>query len=114
MGDSHPSIELDRMATMIDAAVLNLDGRGMAEDGNAGLVMARAAKVLSRATAAVENSSHRERAIELLERGLGLIRSSHKAEEADLSHEIMDAEVLMRTLRPNNSGAKAETSALPP
>mmetsp|Transcript_106384 Transcript_106384/g.211338 ORF Transcript_106384/g.211338 Transcript_106384/m.211338 type:complete len:892 (+) Transcript_106384:65-2740(+) len=112
--DSHSSIELDRMATMIDAAVLNLDGRGMAEDGNAGLVMARAAKVLSRASSALDNSSYRERAIELLERGLGLIRSSHKAEEADLSHEIMDAEVLMRILRPNNSGAKAETSALPP
>jgi len=90
----HPTIELDRMATMIDAAVLNLETRGMAEDGNAGLVMSRGGKVLSHAG----GSTHAARAEELLRRGLGLIRQSHQAGEADLSHEIMEAEMLLRTL----------------
>merc|ERR1712151_360433 len=46
--DRQPSVSLDRFTSLIDDAIENLDSRGLAEDGNAGLVMSRAAKLLAR------------------------------------------------------------------
>lgn len=90
--EREPSVSLERMAATIDAAVENMDSRGMAEDGNAGLVMSRAGKLLLRAG----GGPHAARAAELLHRGVGLVRRSHEAGEADLSHEIMEADMLLQ------------------
>merc|ERR1712150_95807 len=78
----------------IEAAIANLDRRGLAEDGNSGLVMSRGGKVLSRI-----GGTHITRARELLDRGLKLIRQSHDAGEANLSHEILEADMLLKSLR---------------
>jgi len=87
------NVPLDRLAPLIDAAVENLDRRGLVEDGNAGLVMSRGGKVLSRL-----GSAYVGRACELLHRGAGLIRQSHEAGDADLSHEVFEAEALLGRL----------------
>lgn len=91
----HSEVSLARMAPLIDAAVQNLDSRGQAEDGNAGLVMCRAAKVLFESGA----QSLRPRALSLLERGMNLVRQSHESGEADLSYELMKADMLLHSLR---------------
>lgn len=90
-----PDINLARLAPLIDAAVDNLDSRGMAEDGNAGLVMSRAAKVLDR----IGRPEHRSRAIGLLERGKVLIQGAHDDGLANLQHEVIEADLLLRRLR---------------
>jgi len=90
LSDLRPSLSLARLAPTIDAGINNLERRGMAEDGNAGLVMCRGGKVLLRAGQA-------SRAAELLHQGVGLIRQSHEAGEADLSHEIMEADMLLKS-----------------
>merc|ERR1711957_1060195 len=79
------TLDLSRFSSVIDAGVQNLDQRGMASDGNAGLVMSRAGKLLLRAS----EERFAQRAAELLERGLQLIKGSHDSGEADLSHEVM-------------------------
>uniref|UniRef100_A0A7S2DA23 MalT-like TPR region domain-containing protein n=1 Tax=Alexandrium andersonii TaxID=327968 RepID=A0A7S2DA23_9DINO len=109
--EQESSISLARMAETINAAVDNLDRRGMAEDGNAGLVMTRAGKVLLRAG----GEGHRARAAELLHRGAGLVRQSHEAGEADLMHEIMEAEMLLEsaTQRPEQDRVAALPVANP-
>jgi len=85
------SVELARLAPLVDAAVENLDRRGLV-DGNVGLVMSRAGKALLRSG----NEAVAARARELLHEGLGLVRKAHEAGEADLSHEILEAEMLLR------------------
>jgi len=90
--DKQPKVPLAKLAPLIDAAVENLDKRGQAEDGNAGLVMSRGAKVLSRA------GGSKARACALLQRGKALIQGSHDAGEADLWHEIASADMLLREL----------------
>merc|ERR1712232_641334 len=89
---------LERLLPALNAAVENLERRGLAEDGNAGLVMSRGGKALLRAV----DGGHTDfagRAQELLERAVVLIKRSHDASEADLSHEVMEAEVLLRQAR---------------
>eukprot|EP00928_Gymnodinium_smaydae_P004191 TRINITY_DN11457_c0_g1_i1.p1 TRINITY_DN11457_c0_g1~~TRINITY_DN11457_c0_g1_i1.p1 ORF type:complete len:808 (-),score=135.98 TRINITY_DN11457_c0_g1_i1:87-2510(-) len=86
---------LARLVPLIDAAVDNLDRRGLAVDGNAGLVMSRGGKVLLR----TEDRTLAGRAAELLERAAVLIRGSHDAGEADLSHEILEADALLQQAR---------------
>eukprot|EP00812_Abedinium_dasypus_P012874 NODE_637_length_1432_cov_349.092956.p1 GENE.NODE_637_length_1432_cov_349.092956~~NODE_637_length_1432_cov_349.092956.p1 ORF type:complete len:426 (+),score=172.18 NODE_637_length_1432_cov_349.092956:3-1280(+) len=86
-------LPLEQLVPLIDAAVENLDRRGLVEDGNAGLVMSRGGEVLSRA-----GDVYRGRAAKLLARGVQLISGSHDAGEADLSHEIWRAEALLRGL----------------
>lgn len=98
-----PEVSLRRLAPMIDAAVENLERRGQAEDGNAGLVMSRSGKVLLRSG----DASLAPRAGELLQRGLGLIRQSHEAGEADLSHEILEVDVLLHSLKTSPEAASA-------
>jgi len=89
------TVPLERLAPTIDAGIDNLDRRGLAGDGNAGLVMARAGKVLSR----IGGGAHAARARELLGRGVELIRQSHDAGEADLSHEVLEGEMLLRSFQ---------------
>lgn len=100
--DELPSVPLMRLPPLIDAAVENLDRRGMSGDGNAGLVMVRGAKVLSRLAAASPSASNASslaaRGRELAQRGRELVRQSHDAGEADLSFEMMDADLLSREL----------------
>jgi len=91
--DKQPKVPLAKLAPLIDAAVENLDKRGQAEDGNAGLVMSRGAKVLSRV-----GGGSKARACALLQRGKALIQGSHDAGEADLWHEIASADMLLREL----------------
>lgn len=92
--DRQPSVSLDRFSPLIDDAIDNLDSRGLAEDGNAGLVMSRAAKLLAR----IGGEPHIGRAEKLLRRGKALVQSSHDAGEANLQHEILEAESLLVTL----------------
>lgn len=88
-----PSVSLARWESTIVAGIKNLDRRGLAEDGNAGLVMSRAGQVLMNA-----GSKSRQRAKDLLTRGVALIQGSHDAGEADLSYEVMQAQTLLREL----------------
>merc|ERR1719379_449882 len=101
--DSDGEIALVRLRPLIDKAFENLERRGMAGDGNAGLVMSRAGTVLSRAAAAEDGAEAaaelRARACALLERGSSQIRASHDAGEADLLHEVFAAESLLQGLR---------------
>lgn len=108
MAQHAPELPLERLRPLIDAAVENLDNRGMAEDGNAGLVMSRGAKVLHR----VGGGDNARRAGELLRRGKGLLQHSHDKGEADLRHEIMDADSLLRSLERSQSTAASAAAAL--
>lgn len=94
-----PNVPLERLRPLIDAGVENLDSRGMAEDGNAGLVMCRAAKVLDR----IGGDGNLRRAVDLLYRGKALVQGSHDAGEANLQHEILEAETLLRSLEGRSS-----------
>merc|ERR1712157_693956 len=85
---SQPDISLERLGPFIDDAVENLDSRGMGSDGNAGLVMCRAGKVLVNAG----GEHNARRAAELLQRGKALVQSSQDAGEANLQHEILQAD----------------------
>merc|ERR1711972_360177 len=69
---------LERFAPALDGAVANLERRGLAEDGNAGLVMSRGGKALLRALDG-GRGDFAGRAAELLERAVGLIKRSHDA-----------------------------------
>merc|ERR1712232_584466 len=100
------TVDLSRFAPLIDAGVANLEQRGLVEDGNSGLVMSRAGKLLSRA-----GKAHASRASELLSRGRDLIRQSHEAGEADLSHEILEANMLLQTLQ---TGIASDAQAVMP
>lgn len=93
--EEFPEVSLARLAPDIDAAVHNLDSRGQANDGNAGLVMCRGAKALARSGDPVLVP----RAVELLQRGMDLIRKSHDDGEANLSHEILEAQLLLQSLQ---------------
>jgi len=69
--------------------------------------MSRAGKLLSKA-----GGAHAARAAELLSRGVGLIRQSHEAGDADLSHEIMEANMLLQTVEKSmTSGDQVLTSS---
>lgn len=111
--EQEPDIELARIAPALDAGVANLDARGQANDGNAGLVMLRGGKVLKLAADAAEGddpeaaAALRRRAGELLHRGSGLVRAVQESGEADLSHELFAADVLVRDL-----ASKAPRTAL--
>eukprot|EP00443_Scrippsiella_acuminata_P107222 CAMPEP_0115577800 /NCGR_PEP_ID=MMETSP0272-20121206/3259_1 /TAXON_ID=71861 /ORGANISM="Scrippsiella trochoidea, Strain CCMP3099" /LENGTH=874 /DNA_ID=CAMNT_0003012623 /DNA_START=1 /DNA_END=2622 /DNA_ORIENTATION=- len=89
-----PDIPLERLRPLIDAGIENLEARGLAEDGNAGLVMSRGGKVLEKA-GGIDNAA---RAAELLRRGRDLIQHSHDAGEADLRHEVLEADMLLQAL----------------
>lgn len=92
-------VPLESLRPLIDAGVENLDSRGQAEDGNAGLVMCRGAKVLER----IGGADNLRRAVELLQRGKALVQMSHDTGEANLLHEIMEMETLQQSL--NRSSA---------
>eukprot|EP00747_Dinoflagellata_sp_TGD_P115721 gnl/TRDRNA2_/TRDRNA2_172225_c3_seq1.p1 gnl/TRDRNA2_/TRDRNA2_172225_c3~~gnl/TRDRNA2_/TRDRNA2_172225_c3_seq1.p1 ORF type:complete len:604 (-),score=155.23 gnl/TRDRNA2_/TRDRNA2_172225_c3_seq1:100-1734(-) len=93
---AEPSVPLGNFAVLIDAAIANLDRRGLVEDGNAGVVMLRAGRLLSKLPDS--DGIHTARACELLERGVALVRLSHEQGDADLAHEIMEADMLLRSL----------------
>lgn len=90
--DLQPDVELNRFKGLIDSAIANLETRGLANDGNAGLVMSRSGKLLSR----LEQDDSRRQAAELVSRGKDLIQKSHDAGEANLTHEIMEAETMLK------------------
>merc|ERR1712217_983293 len=108
--DAAPSVELDELAPLIDAGIENLDKRGMANDGNAGLVMSRGAKVLAR----ICSASYSQRIGELAQRGLTLIKQSHDAGEAELSHEILSAELLLKSAENPTSASNQAMASFPP
>lgn len=105
--DKEPQVPLDSFPDLIEAGLSNLESRGQIEDGNAGLVMTRGAKVLSRL-----GSTHVDRALQLLHRGVGLVKQSHEAGDANLSHEIMEGNMLMRRLEEKKSGQSSEMPEL--
>jgi len=98
MHDKMPQISLARLRPLIDAAIDNLDARGMAEDGNAGLVMTRSGKVLDRISDGPGGAGHARRAAELLEQGRGLVQGAHDAGLADLRHEVLEADMLLQRI----------------
>lgn len=91
--EKHPEADLALLAPRIDEAIQNLASRGLASDGNAGLVMCRGGKVLLR----TGSRSLRGRAAELLSRGRSLIQKSQDDGEAELSHELLEAELLLHS-----------------
>lgn len=91
--EQHPEVDLARFADRIDEAVQNLASRGLASDGNAGLVMSRSGKVMLRS----KDVTLRGRAAELLAKGRDLIQQSQDAGEAELTHEVLEADLLLHT-----------------
>lgn len=87
-----PSVDLAAFQPLIQDGLQNLESRGQHQDGNAGLVMSRGGKLLL--TVAPDYAE------ELLRRGRALIQTAHDAQEANLSHEILDADLLLRSLAP--------------
>ena len=87
-----PSVDLAAFQPLIQDGLENLKSRGQHQDGNAGLVMSRGGKLLLSVA-----PSYAE---ELLRRGRELIQGAHEAQEANLSHEILDADLLLRSLAP--------------
>lgn len=110
--DRAPEVQLARLAPWIKAALENLEKRGLAGDGNAGLVMSRGGKVLMKSDGGLDME---QQATKLLDRGRELIRLSHEAGEADLSHEVLEAEMLLKTLQKarNNDASWAQSSVSP-
>eukprot|EP00930_Biecheleria_cincta_P070469 TRINITY_DN58105_c0_g1_i1.p1 TRINITY_DN58105_c0_g1~~TRINITY_DN58105_c0_g1_i1.p1 ORF type:complete len:863 (-),score=148.07 TRINITY_DN58105_c0_g1_i1:16-2604(-) len=88
-------VPLTRFAPLIEAGIENLESRGQAEDGNAGLVMIRGGKVLSSS----RDPDLGDKAIALIERGKALVQKSNDQGEADLSYELLQADMLLQTLR---------------
>jgi len=105
--DKDPDVPLARFPALVEAAMANLESRGLTNDGNAGLVMSRGGKLLSRL-----GDGHAARACELLHRGVGLVKASHDAGEANLSHEIMDANMLLQRLEQNQFSESASPPSL--
>lgn len=97
--EQDPQVSLLRFEPLIEAGIANLESRGQAEDGNAGLVMIRGGKVLSSS----RDPSLDEKAIALIERGKGLVQRSNDQGEADLSYELLQADILLQTLRNNTT-----------
>ncbi|CAK9018520.1 unnamed protein product [Durusdinium trenchii] len=81
--EQRPSLELLRFQPAIEDGMANLEQRGQHQDGNAGLVMSRAGKLLSKTSA-------RGAAERLLREGRALIQQAHDAKEANLAHEILE------------------------
>jgi tetratricopeptide (TPR) repeat protein len=99
--DMNESLALKRMVPFIRAGIANLDSRGMAADGNAGLVMSRGAKLIKRVIKSASGNEARELTDEagrLLSTGKELLRASHEAGEADIMHEVLEAEMMLKSL----------------
>eukprot|EP00929_Paragymnodinium_shiwhaense_P074720 TRINITY_DN38245_c0_g1_i1.p1 TRINITY_DN38245_c0_g1~~TRINITY_DN38245_c0_g1_i1.p1 ORF type:complete len:807 (-),score=184.21 TRINITY_DN38245_c0_g1_i1:372-2735(-) len=93
--DKQPAVDLRNFAPLIDDAMGNLRRRGLASDGNAGLVMIRSGKLLHESG----DRSLRPKALDLLNEGVTLIQQSHDAGEADLSYELMQANMLLQSMQ---------------
>ncbi|CAE6935416.1 Nphp3 [Symbiodinium natans] len=90
--DQSPGVDLASLRSPIEDAMRNLESRGQDKDGNAGLVMSRAGKLLLRAGGAREEAY----ALQLLRRGRPLIQEAHDAEEANLAHELLEVDLLVQ------------------
>eukprot|EP00435_Cladocopium_sp_Y103_P053685 s1995_g17.t1 len=103
--DECPTVDLSSLKPIIEDGLKNLESRGQHEDGNAGLVMSRAGKLLLRC------GDHNGLAVSLLRDGQRLIREAHEAKEADLAHEILEVDLLLQqsdsTSGPSSPAASA-------
>eukprot|EP00439_Symbiodinium_sp_Y106_P087359 s8_g46.t2 len=89
--EQSPGVDLSTLRSPIEDAMQNLQSRGQDRDGNAGLVMSRAGKLLLRSGA--EDEVY---ALQLLRQGRQLIQEAHDAKEANLAHELLEDEMERR------------------
>lgn len=105
--EQSPGVDLSSLRSPIEDAMQNLQSRGQDRDGNAGLMMSRAGKLLLRSGA--EDEAY---ALQLLRQGRQLIQEAHDAKEANLAHELLEVDLLVQkttTPSPSQNSPLAET-----